>query len=91
MNATAVHCAASEEDDGGGANLWYVGVFISIIGSIFNNLGQNVQKLAQDKNPEKEYIYLPVSGCQVRSRIHAFLTVSVQTLTHSVGGLGWAS
>ena len=74
-NATAIHCAASEEDDGGGSNLWYVGVFISIIGSIFNNLGQNVQKLAQDKNPDKEYIYLPVrsvrgcSGSEFLTRI----------------------
>jgi hypothetical protein len=47
-----------EEDEGG--NLWYVGVFISICGSIFNNLGQNVQKLAQDKDPDAAYIYLPL-------------------------------
>jgi hypothetical protein len=39
--------------------LWYVGVLLSIGASLFGNLGQNVQKLAQDKNPEKEYIHLP--------------------------------
>ena len=32
--------------------LWLVGVIISIIGSVFSNLGQNVQKYAMMKNDE---------------------------------------
>ena len=47
----------TEED--GGSYLWLVGVVISIAASVCGNLGQNVQKYAQNKNPEKEYVQLP--------------------------------
>jgi hypothetical protein len=46
MNSAILGCEI-EEGEGGGSNLWYVGVSISVLGSIFINLGQNIQKLAQ--------------------------------------------
>lgn len=36
-----------------GLPMWLVGVIISIVGSIFSNFGQNVQKFAMMKNEEK--------------------------------------
>jgi hypothetical protein len=47
------------EKDDSGSYLWLVGVLISIGASVCGNLGQNIQKYAQNKNPEKEYVQLP--------------------------------
>jgi hypothetical protein len=45
--------AEQECEAGSSHSLWYVGVVISVIGSVVANFGQNTQKMSQNKNFEK--------------------------------------
>lgn len=56
-NSTSNSNTTSSSSSGGGGSgppMWLVGVLVSILGSIFSNMGQNIQKYAQNLDPDKE-------------------------------------
>ena len=46
----------SDDDEGGTNQLWWVGVLLSVVGSVVSNLGVNMQKfsmMAEAKHPKE--------------------------------------
>ena len=54
MNSSESDENSNPPSSGGAPPMWLIGVFVSILGSIFSNMGQNIQKYAQNLEPDKE-------------------------------------
>merc|ERR1712194_638458 len=89
-NTTADLCFALAEDcnsEGESSSLWYVGVIISITGSVLSNLGLNTQKYSMirelRKDSDRSYFKQPVW-------VLGFLMVLVGAIA-DFGALGFAA